>query len=241
VEIGAGEGALTRMLARRAARVVALEVHPVCASTLRAAFRDQPTVEVVERDFLLWPLPADRYKVFANPPFALTSAIVRRLTDDDRPPEEAWLVLEDAAARRYAGWPFGVETLRSLLLKPEWHLELRAELGAHEFTPPARGPCALLRIARREPALVEPERRALYRDFVSFAFGRQGNRVDQCLRGALTREQLRRCARSLRFAPLDAPSSLGFEQWLGLFRCFDEWASKEARARVRGARTRLPR
>jgi len=241
VEIGAGEGALTHSLAARAGRVIAVEVDPACARSLRVRFGRERRVDVVERDFLGWPLPREPYKVFANPPFAHTAAIVRRLCEGDRPPDEAWLVLEDAAARRFAGSPYGPETLRALLLKPHWHVELRAELGPGDFSPPAAGPCALLWLARRGRPLVEHAKRELYADFVACAFGRQGNRIEACLRGVLTKEQLRRCARSLRFDPREAPSALRFEQWLGLFRCFEERAGREARRRVRGALQRLPR
>ncbi len=241
VEIGAGRGALTGLLAERARRVIAVEFDPGCVRALRAAFGRSRRIDVVEADFLQWPLPRGPYKVFANPPFGHTAAIVRRLTESDRPPEEAWLVLEDAAARRFTGAPWAPETLRSLLLKPAWHLELRAELGPGDFSPPAARRCALLWMSRRQHALIAPDRRALWNDFVAHAFGRHGNVLERCLQGVLTREQVRRCARSLRFDAQAAPSALGFEQWLGLFRCFEERAGRSARRRVRGALERLPR
>lgn len=241
VEIGAGTGALTRPLAERAARVIAVELDPRRAEQLRDTFGRDHRIEVVEGDFLRWPLPREPYTVFANPPFAHSAAIVRRLTEGERLPDAIWLVLEDGAARRFAGSPFAHETLRSLLLKPEWHVEIRDELGAGEFSPRAGGPCALLALARRTRPLVAAAHRDLWADFVAFAFGRRGNSVEQCLHRVLTREQLRRCGRSLRFDPRDAPSALGFEQWLGLFRCFEARAGRAARRCVRGAMARLPR
>lgn len=221
--------------------MIAIEVDPACVRTLRARLQAHAGVEVIEGDFLRWPLPRHAYKVFANPPFAHSAAIVRRLSEQPRPPDDAWLVLEDGAARRFAGAPFGPETLRSLLLKREWHLELRADLSPGEFSPPARARCALLWMSRRARPVIEAPARALYADFVACAFGRQGNAVEQCARGLLTPEQLRRCARSLHFDPRDPPSALTFDQWLGLFRCFETRASDRARRRVHGALHRLPR
>jgi len=47
VEIGPGEGALTAELARRAGRLLALEVDPVLAAQLRPRF---PAAEILEAD-----------------------------------------------------------------------------------------------------------------------------------------------------------------------------------------------
>jgi 23S rRNA (adenine-N6)-dimethyltransferase len=241
VEIGPGRGALTRPLARRAQRVLAVEVDAGLCAGLREAFAGEPRVELVQADFLHWALPRPPFKVFANIPFAHTAAIVRRLTAWETGPSDAYLVVEHAAARRFAGAPFGPETLRSLLLKPWWHAELVCELAPREFAPPARGPCALLWLSRRTRPLVEGAATELYPDFVAAAFGRRGDPIDACLAGLLTGEQQRRCARSLHFERRAPPSALCFEQWLGLFRCFAAHAPEAARRGVAGARLRLPR
>lgn len=241
VEIGPGRGALTRPLARRAQRVLAVEVDAELCAELRAAFAREASVEVVHADFLEWPLPRQPFKVFANIPFAHSAAIVRRLTQARPAPHDVYLVMEHPAARRFAGTPFGPETLRSLLLKPWWHAELACEIAPREFAPPARGPCALLWLAGRPRPLVESAHAALYADFVAAAFGRRGDRLEECLAGLLSREQLRRCARSLHFERDALPSALGFDQWLGLFRCFAAHAPACARRWVHGACSRLPR
>jgi 23S rRNA (adenine-N6)-dimethyltransferase len=241
VEIGPGTGALTRPLARRAARVVAVELDPALCAALRAGVAADPRVELVHADFLDWPLPRAPFKVFANVPFAHTSGILRRLTEDEPGPSDVYLVVEHAAARRWAGTPFGAETLRSLLLKPWWHAELVCEIEPLEFAPPARSLCALLWLARRERPLVARVEAEAWADFVSAAFGRRGDRVDECLAGLLTHEQRRRCARLLHFDRAAPPSALTFDQWLGLYRCFAVHADEGVRRKVRGARDRLPR
>ena len=241
VEIGPGTGALTRPLARRAARVVAVELDAALCNGLRSGLAAEPRVELVHADFLRWPLPPAPFKVFANVPFAHTSEILRRLTEELPGPSDVYVVVEHAAARRWAGTPFGPETLRSLLLKPWWHAELVCEIEPLEFAPPARTLCALLWLARRERPLVARAEADAWADFVSAAFGRHGDRVDESLAGLLTHEQRRRCARLLHFDRAVPPSALTFDQWLGLYRCFTTHADAGVRKRVEGARGRLPR
>ena len=52
LEIGAGPGTMTELLAERAAKVWAVEVDGKLAAGLRKKFADSPTVEVVEADIL---------------------------------------------------------------------------------------------------------------------------------------------------------------------------------------------
>jgi hypothetical protein len=115
------------------------------------------------------------------------------------------------------------------------------EIAPLEFAPPARSLCALLWLARRPRPLVARVEAELYADFVAGAFGRHGERIDDCLAGLLTHEQRRRSARTLHFDRASPPSALTFDQWLGLYRCFAAHAPEDARRRSRGARLRLPR
>jgi hypothetical protein len=60
------------------ARVVAVELHPTRANVLRTRFRHQPVV-VAEADAADLRLPRRPFSVVANPPFAVTTALLRRL------------------------------------------------------------------------------------------------------------------------------------------------------------------
>ena len=81
IDLGAGDGALTRPLADAGARVLAVELHPRRA----AALRD-----------LRW--PGHPYRVVANPPYDGVNALVRSLLRD-RHLLSADLVVAEGAAR----------------------------------------------------------------------------------------------------------------------------------------------
>ena len=245
LEIGAGKGVLTAPLAAQGlglpVRVIAVEVDPRLCESLRRRFGGCQNVEVRERDFFDVKLPRHPYAAVGNLPFHLTSAILRRLTEGRHPPRDVVAIVEDRAAVRYAGWPWGPETYLSLTLKPWWHVEVGRKLRRHEFVPPPSVDCAVLTLSRRERPLVAMEQADEFRDFVAAAFGREGNDAARSLRPVFSKVQLRHLSRELHFALSQKPSSLDFGQWLALFRFFERDGAPERRRAIRGARRRLPR
>src|ERR1051326_3559865 len=96
VEIGPGQGVLTEILARRAGRLIAIELDRMLATQLRFNYSRQPHVEIIEADVLkldfrtvlnrtigplndLRPLKPARARVVGNLPYYITSDILLRL------------------------------------------------------------------------------------------------------------------------------------------------------------------
>lgn len=78
VDLGAGTGALTEALLRAGARVVSIELHAGRAALLQRRF-GQRGAQVVVGDLLRVPLPAEPFRVVANPPWDLADSILGRL------------------------------------------------------------------------------------------------------------------------------------------------------------------
>ena len=152
-EIGPGKGVITEQLARRYQQVIAIEKDPRLAELLREQFSGRPNVTIYAGDFLTYPLPRQRYKVFANIPFNITSAIVTRLTTAAHPPEDAHLIMQKEAAEMFLGEPRA--SLRSLLLKPWFSLEITHRFQRRDFTPAPRVDVVMLRLRKRGPPLVQ--------------------------------------------------------------------------------------
>jgi 23S rRNA (adenine-N6)-dimethyltransferase len=102
LDIGAGDGALTAPLVARGARVIAFELHDARADRLRARFADDD-VTVVRADAIDLRLPRRPFAVVANPPFAATSAILRRLTSPGSRLVRADLLVTRHVAARWSG------------------------------------------------------------------------------------------------------------------------------------------
>ncbi len=163
-DLGAGSGALTDALARRAGRVIAVEKDPALVARLRARSRDRPNVEIRQADILAHPLPRAEYVVFASPPFDITSAIMRRLTTADVPPRAAYLALQREAVDRYLGRPR--QTLAALLLAPWFSVRIVHHFARSDFSPPPAVDVVMIWMQKRGPPLIAPGDAQEYRDFV---------------------------------------------------------------------------
>ena len=131
VDLGAGDGALTRPLARAGCRVLAVELHPARAAALRDRFAGSG-VAVLELDAAAFRWPGHPFRVVANPPYAGVNALVRRLIAI-RHLRSADLVVAEGAAR-------------GLLRRYGDRLELGARVPPHAFRNRPPGAARVVRI-----------------------------------------------------------------------------------------------
>lgn len=136
VDLGAGDGALTLAAADAGARVIAVELHPGRVKDLRrrTAGRD---VSVVPRDLDAFRAPSRPFQVVANPPFALATATLRRITARGSGLRRADLVLPVPLARQWLHR--GIRGYRC---------ELGLRIPAEAFLPRSPRQCVVLVVRR---------------------------------------------------------------------------------------------
>ena len=140
LDVGAGLGALTAPLVDAGAHVVAVDRHPRRVADLRRRFAGQP-VTVVNADAADLRLPRRPFKVVANPPFAVTTALLRRLLHDGSRLQQAHLVVpRHVAARWLAGRGPGCA---------RWDLHSGGRIPRHAFHPAPPDDASLLVVVRR--------------------------------------------------------------------------------------------
>lgn len=238
-EIGPGKGIITAQLAHRCKRVVAIEKDSRLAALLLRRFAQQPQVSIHAADFLYYPLPRQPYKVFANIPFNITSAIVTKLSTAPNPPEDAYLAMQQEAAAMLLGQPR--ESLRTLLLKPWFELTMIHRFQRSDFVPEPQVDVVMLRLRKRGPPLVCAQHRQCFRDFAVYAFTSRQPALAGTLKTLLSGPQLKHFSRSVGFAADATPTSLTFAQWLRLFDCFQQQANARALRAIAGSEQRLLR
>jgi 23S rRNA (adenine-N6)-dimethyltransferase len=144
LDIGAGSGALTAPLVRAGARVIAVELHPGRARQLRHRFADD-RVKVVQADATDLRLPRQPFRIVANPPFAITTTLIKRLLAPGSRLVTADLVVPRHVAARWTGERApGVNRWRS-----DFVVVVAARLPCSAFRPPPRREPLVLRFEAR--------------------------------------------------------------------------------------------
>lgn len=236
-EIGPGKGIITERLALRCSRAVAIEKDAQLVEMLRCKFAELCNIRIHHGDFLEYPLPRGHYKVFANIPFNITSAIVTHLTTATVPPDDAYLILQKEAAQKFLGIPR--ESLFSVLLKPSFELGILHNFRKSDFTPAPRVDVVMLRLRKRGPPLIARNDMTVFRDFVVYCFTARQPSLRATLKGIFTSRQLKLLSNRVELNVDVIPTTLRFEQWLCLFEYFKQVATPQALQRIYGSETRL--
>lgn len=204
IDIGAGTGVLTALLAERGRRVLAVESDPVLAERLRRRFAADERVRVLHRDFLRTPLPRDPFGVVSNLPFHITTPVLGSLMDRPGSAFQGGLIIvELGAALRFTRSP--VTDPRILGWRTWFDLEIIRTVDPGSFSPPPGVRAAVLRIRRKGPALLPPNAHSRFAAMVESCLRDPYAPVARALRGMFTAEQVKRVVRSLhveRHAPV---------------------------------------
>ncbi len=134
IEVGPGEGVLTEELAKRVKKVLAIEIDERLAVLLKNKFENQKNIEIISGDILKINLPemirkyitavetprrgvstgnagSINYKLIANIPYYITSAIIRLFLECKYPPTEMILMVQKEVAKRICAKPGAMSIL----------------------------------------------------------------------------------------------------------------------------------
>ena len=157
LEIGAGLGSLTYLLAQQSRQVVAVELDTRLIASLREALAGFTNVTICEGDMLkLSPdvlIDAERYVVVANIPYYITSALIRHLLEANHKPTRMVLTVQQEVAERILARD-GKMSLLALSVQVYGKPELKARIPAGCFYPPPEVDSAVLSIELYQEPLV---------------------------------------------------------------------------------------
>jgi 16S rRNA (adenine1518-N6/adenine1519-N6)-dimethyltransferase len=217
LEVGAGPGSLTVALARRAEKVIAVEIDRRLIGVLREVTAGNPMVEVLEGDMLKLPLPTVSV-VAGNIPYYLTGALLPRLLERPDPPRRVSLVVQKEVAERWV--QAGDWSLATLAVQVFAVPELRFTLPREAFWPAPGVDSALVTLAVRERPAVEVSDMGAFFAFAErvFQFRRKqlGGTLAR-LAGSEAGERLR----EVGIDPQRRPQTLSLTEWETLYRAFE--------------------
>jgi len=165
VEIGPGPGRLTRMLAERAGRVIAIEVDRHLYERLQAEF-PEGTLELVYGDALEYPYESlPEFKVVANIPYYITTPIIFKILEHGDRLKSATLTIQKEVAERIVAGPGGRQYgVLSLMVQYYCRATLEFIIPRGAFRPVPKVDSAVIHLeVRDEPAVEVADEKTLFR------------------------------------------------------------------------------
>lgn len=226
MEIGPGQGALTRHLAGRVGRLVLVELDDTLAARLAEEFAGTPSVEIIHRDVMRVPLeevsadPA-RLKVIGNIPYNITTPILFSLLERRPRPREIVLMVQKEVAERIVA-PHGSKAYGALAVgvRAVADVERVLNVGRQAFRPMPDVESAVIRVRPHDPPRIAAEDEGALRTLTRFAFGRRRKQFQRILRDAygLTAEQVEAVGREVGMDLQARPESFPPERFIDLAR-----------------------
>ena len=219
LEIGSGLGCLTRHLADAARHVIAVEIDRALVPPLRAVLSARPNVSIVEGDILQLDLarvlePSPGYKVVANIPYYITSAIIRHLLEAEVKPQAIVLTIQWEVAQRIVAQPDDMNLLAvSVQFYGTPHIVQRIPAGAFYPTPDVDS--AVVRIDLPDQPRVKVKDVNAFFKVAKAGFGQRRKQLHNALKAGLGRsaEEIDRGLREAEIDPKRRAETLTLEEW----------------------------
>src|ERR1043166_684997 len=240
VEIGPGKGALTQVLARKAHRLIAVEVDRMLSAELRFKYRLQPQVEIIDADVLkldfrtvlnrtigplndLRPLKPSPARVVGNLPYYITSDILLRLFEFHDQFDVIVIMVQREVADRIAAEPGGREYgLLSATAQLFAKVEKLFTLPPTAFAPPPKVHSTVLRLTiapQAEKLGVDPR---AFLDFLKVAFAQKRKTLLNNLRQRYDEDGAKKALASARLRPDVRAEAAELDKMAKVFRALPQ-------------------
>ena len=229
LEIGPGLGTLTGLLANQARRVVAVELDAKLVAVLQREFAGAANVTILYGDILSIPLdrlrtemglgPGETYKVVANLPYYITSAVLRHLLEAEPRPSCMVVTVQQEVAQRIVAAPGDLSLLAiSVQLYGIPRIVTRIPAGA--FYPAPKVDSAVLRIDLAGQTTVDVEDVKWFFRVVHAGFSARRKQLHNVLGPGLgfSTEQVNSALARASIDPTRRAQTLSLEEWAGLCR-----------------------
>lgn len=233
IEIGAGIGVLTAELAKRAKKVVCIELDSKLLPILDETLADFDNIEIINADVLKTDLAALIEEKFggmpvyvcANLPYYITSPVIMTLLESRLPLKAVTVMVQREAAQRLCA-PVGSRLSGAVTVAVDYYAEARKlfDVSAGSFMPAPKVDSSVIRLDIREKPGIEVSDEKLFFSMVHAAFSQRRKTASNSISSgtgipkAVVAEAIERC----EFPPSVRAESMTAEQLAALCEALNE-------------------
>ena len=223
VEVGPGLGFLTAKLAKKASKVIAVELDDRLAEVLRIAIDSQgvENVEIVNQDILKFnPENIGPYKIVANIPYNISSILLRNFLSAKNKPEVMVLMVQKEVAERIVAQAPDMNML-ALSVQFFGQAKIIREVKAGNFWPEPKVDSAVIKITTRKTKY-SPEDEKIFFRLAKIGFAAKRKMLKNNLCGGLKlkgeeRKKIEEIFEKINFSSKLRAEDLSLENWEKLF------------------------
>jgi len=224
LEIGPGLGSLTRHLSDAARHVIAVEIDRTLLPPLRSVLSTRSNITIIEGDILkldptkllsdYWTSALPYYKVVANIPYYITSAIIRHLLEAELKPQAIVLTIQLEVAQRIIAQP---EDMNLLAVSVQFYGEPRIvqRIPVEAFYPEPDVESAVVRIDLPDRPRVNVRNVDMFFRVAKAGFGQKRKQLHNSLAAGLPikHEQIVQALNNVGIDPKRRAETLTLEEW----------------------------
>lgn len=233
IEIGAGIGVLTAELAKRAKKVVCIELDSKLLPILDETLADFDNIEIINADVLKTDLAALIEEKFggmpvyvcANLPYYITSPVIMTLLESRLPLKAVTVMVQREAAQRLCA-PVGSRLSGAVTVAVDYYAEARKlfDVSSGSFMPAPKVDSSVIRLDIREKPGIEVSDEKLFFSMVHAAFSQRRKTASNSISSgtgipkAVVAEAIERCG----FPPSVRAERMTAEQLAALCEALNE-------------------
>lgn len=222
LEIGAGRGELTRLIANRAGSIYALEIDPYLCGVLKDSLKGCGNVRIINKDILKFNLNAhfkktETVKILGNIPYYIVTPIIEHLLKYRHKIEVIFITVQKEFARRITA-AGGSKDYSSFSCFVQYYTEPKILFHIKNscFLPPPKVDSSFLRLKIRKILPVKPKDERLLFKIIRSAFNQRRKTLRNSLRGIIPRQNLEIFFNKYNIDPNIRPENLALNDFANL-------------------------
>jgi 16S rRNA (adenine1518-N6/adenine1519-N6)-dimethyltransferase len=225
LEIGAGRGELTRLIAKQVNYIYAVEIDPYLFNILKSKFKDYPNVKIIKRDILKLDLEGflkdsrskDKIKVVGNIPYYITTPIIEHLLKNSNKIDTIFITVQKEFAKRITSGP-GSKDYGALSCFVQYYTapKILFTIRKTSFLPHPKVDSCFLRIQIHKDSFIKAENERRFFRITRSAFNQRRKTLRNSLRDIVSPQKLELFFKNFGIDPNIRPENLSLQDFINL-------------------------